>query len=196
MKNFDKLVDIWQNQKTTPELNYEVVFAHLKKSTHQFKLKIKLGLAAMVIAVLGIGFLWMIIPFVYLTTHISLAIFVLCCLYYIFTQIKNLKILANNSFTLTPKKHIESLQAFKLIRYKENTRNYLFYTLAMAIGFGLYFIEFFTKVNDWVIYISLCFTIIWFAICYFYLQKVYIKREEKTFAAMFDDLNRIKNQFE
>ncbi|TAH01378.1 MAG: hypothetical protein EAZ15_07405 [Sphingobacteriales bacterium] len=196
MKNFDKLVDIWQTQKTAPEVNYEAIFAHLKKSTNQFKLKISLGLGAMVIAVLGIGFLWTIIPFLYLTTHLSLAIFVLCCLYYIFTQIKNLRILGNNSFTLTPKKHIENLQSFKLLRHKENTRNYVIYTLVLAIGFGLYFVEFFTQVNNFVIYISLGFTIIWFTVCYFYWQKVYIKREEKIFNAMFDDLNRIKNQFE
>lgn len=196
MKNFDKLVDIWQTQKTAPEVNYEAILAHLKKSTNLFKLKLRLGLVVMIIVVWGIGFLWMIIPFVYITTHISLAIFVLCCLYYIFTQIKNLKILSNNSFTLTPKKHIEGLQNFKLLRHKENTRNFIIYTLAMAVGFGLYFIEFFSQVSTLVIYISLSFTVIWFAVCFYFLQKIYIKREEKAFADMFDDLNRIKNQFE
>lgn len=196
MKNFDKLVDIWQGQKTTPDVDYELILTQLKKHNNQFKLKISLGLFAMLAAVLGILALWFVIPFAYFTTHIALSIFVLCCLFYIFTQIKNLKILANNSFTQTPKKHIETLQAFKLLRHKENTQNYLLYTIAMAIGFGLYFIEFFSQVNAIVIAVSLLFTILWFALCYFYLQKIYLKREEKQFALMFEDLNRIKNQFE
>lgn len=196
MKNFDKLVDIWQTQNTTHEVNYEEILIHFKKHSNKFKLKIGLGLAAMVLAVLGIIVLWFIIPFAYLTTHLSFSIFVLCCLYYILTQIKNLKILANNSYILIPKKHIENLQAFKIIRHKENTQNYLLYTITMAVGFGLYFIEFFTQVNGVVIAFSLVFTVFWFALCYFYLQKIYIKKEDKMFAIMFEDLNRIKKQFE
>ena len=195
MKNFDSLVDIWQTQKNIPDMDYQVIISRFKKSQHKLKFKIAMGLAAMVLIVITLFFLWMKSYYVYITTHIGLAIFALCGLYYIFTQVRNLKFLGSVSFTETPKKHLEKLRTFKLKRYKENTRNFLYYSVAMGLGFCLYFIEFFTKVNSTVMYLSITLTIFWFALCYFYNKKVFAMREEKQLAAMLKDLGRIEDQF-
>ncbi|TAE38331.1 MAG: hypothetical protein EAY66_04350 [Sphingobacteriales bacterium] len=195
MKNFDSLVDIWQAQKSGPQIDYKHIITHFKKSKNKFIIKLSLGLISMAIVLLIIIILWLKTPFTYSTTHISLFIFVLCCLYYIALQIKNLRILSAPFCIETPKKHIQQLQKFKQLRHKQNTRNYFFYTIAMGLGFALYFIEFFAQVNGLVILLSLAFTVVWFTLCYFYLQKIYIKREDKAITQMLEDLDRIKNQF-
>lgn len=196
MKDFDLLVDIWKTQKTTPDLKYEAVITSLKKTKNKFKLKVILGLLAMVMGVVFMVTIWVKTNFVYLTTHISISIFVLCCLYYMATQFKNLKILSHNNYTLSPQKHLTQMLAFKQMRYRQNTKNYFFYSLALGLGLGLFFIEFFSKVNSTVIYVSLAFTILWFALTYFYMHKIYLKREDKLFSEIIHDLDRIKNQFD
>ncbi len=196
MKDFESLVDIWQAQKTAPDLDYKTILSKNKKSKDKLKLKISLGLLIMIFGLGIIIYLWLKTPFNYITTHLGLIIFLLCGLYYITRQIKNISILSNDSYLKTPKEHIEFIQTFRKMRMKENTQNFLFYTIVMTIGFSLYFIEFFTQVNKAVVYISIGFTILWIALCYFYFQKIYIKKEEKLFAEMIENLDKLKNQFQ
>jgi hypothetical protein len=196
MKNFDSLVDIWQAQKSEPAINYKHIITHFKKSKNKLMLKLLGGLVTVLVALAVMVILWYKTPFSYATTHISMLIFVLCCVYYIGLQIKNLRILVAYNCIETPKLHIQQLQQFKQLRHKQNTRNYFFYTIAMGLGFALYFIEFFAQVNYVVILLSLVCTIVWFLLCYFYLQKIYIKREDKAITAMLNDLERIKKQFQ
>ncbi|TAF47110.1 MAG: hypothetical protein EAZ51_07070 [Sphingobacteriales bacterium] len=196
MKNFDSLVDIWQAQNSKPDIDYKTVITQVNKSKNKLILKLFWGLIAMAIALVTILFLWLKTPFSYTTTHISLLVFVICCVYYMVLQIKNLTLLSKNNLTETPKFYIEKIQKFKQLRYKENTRNYFFYTLAIGVGFILYFIEFFSQVNAWVIAVSLMFIILWFLGSYMYILKIYRKREEKAINQMLQDLERIKNQFD
>jgi hypothetical protein len=195
MKNFDSLVDIWQNQKVVPDIDYQVVITRFKKSQNNLKLKITMGLSVMILILITLIILWYNISFSYPTTHISLAIFALCSLYYIFNLVKNLSFLNNISFTETPKKHIEKLREFKIKRQLENTSHFLFYSIAMGLGFCLYFVEFFSQVNNVVIISSIIFIIFWFSFCYFYIQKVFIHRGEKVLSEMLKDLERIEQQF-
>jgi len=196
MKNFDSLVSIWQAQNSAPEIDYKNVIAHFNKSKNSFIRKIIIGLVLMIIALITILILWLKTPFTYITTHISLLIFVLCCLYYIAVQFKNYRILSAFKCTETPKKYIIQLQKFKQLRHKEYTRNFVFYIVAMGLGFVLYFIEFFTQVNTLVKLLSIVFTITWFLGCYFYVKNIFIKREETAINDMLKDLERLKNQFE
>ena len=177
-------------------MDYQIIISRFKKSQNKFKFKITMSLVAMVLILLILFLVWINSSYSYFTTHFSLAIFAFCALYYIFVQVKNLKFLATFSYLEIPKTHLEKLHTFKLKRYTENTSNFFYYTVAIGLGFCLYFIEFFTRVNSTVMYISVAFTIFWFLLCYFYVKKVFLVREEQELADMLIDLERIEGQFE
>lgn len=195
MKDFESLVSIWNEQKTSPSVDYREVIDRYKKTRNKFRTKLWAELIWMTIATLLLGYIWLSMPFTLWTTHISMFIFEICCIFYIYTQIKNLRTISDNSLLETPEKHIEYLERFKLSRYMQNTRNYYFYTVAMGIALGLYFIEFFTHVNTFVLIFAVGFSIAWFAFCTLWIRKVYIKKEEKRFNEMLNELKRLKNQF-
>lgn len=195
MKDFNVLVDIWQAQNTTPAVNYKTVIASLKKTKGKFKRNITLGLIAMLLGIFFMLSFWLNTQFMYTTTHVSIAIFVCCCLYFVYTQILNLKLLSYTSYLESPQVHLNQILAFKKLRFKQNNKNYFFYSIAIGVGLALYFIEFFANVNNTVIFVSIAFTVIWFALTYLYLQKVYLIKEEKLFSEIINDLERIKSQF-
>ncbi len=196
MKDFDIIKNIWQEQQTEPGIDYKTVLNQFKKSRNQFSLKIKVGLITMVATLILISILWILMPFTSATSHLALFIFVACCIYYIAVQIKNLRTLNNNNLFDKPADYITYLQAFKKSRTIENTRNYTFYTLAMGLGFILYFIEFFKLVNTFVVIFAVVISISWFVLSYLFLKKTYIKKENQLFDALFEDLEKLKKQFE
>ncbi len=196
MKDFDIIKNIWQEQQTEPGIDYKTVLNQFKKSKGLFSLKIKIGLITMIAVMILIAFLWVLMPFNALTSHLALLIFEACCLYYIILQIKNLQILGNNNLFDKPADYIAYLQEFKKSRTIENTRNYTIYTLAMGLGFILYFIEFFALVNTTVIVLTIIISLGWFLISYLFLKRTYIKRENQLFDALFEDLEKLRKQFE
>ena len=195
MKDFDSLLNIWNEQKMSPALDYKEVLSRFKKSRNKFTAKIWLELSVMVLAVLLLVYIWMNMNFVFWTTHLSLFLFVTCCMVYVYTQIVNLRTLRNDSLMETPEKHIIHIENFRKSRYKQNTRSYYFYTIVMGIALGLYFIEFFNHVNTLVLISSIAFSVVWFAICTFVFRKLYMKKEEKRFNEMLTELERLKKQF-
>jgi len=195
MKDFDSLLNLWNEQKTSPALDYKEVLSRFKKSRNQFTTKIWVELSCMILAGIFLIYIWFNMHFSFWTTHVSLLMFVVCCLVYIYTQISNLRTLANDSLMETPEKYILHIENFRKSRYKQNTRSYYFYTLSMGIALGFYFIEFFSHVNTFVLISSIAFSLVWFAICTFFFRKLYMKKEEKRFNEMLAELERLKKQF-
>lgn len=195
MKDFDSLLNIWNEQKNSPAIDYKEVLSSFKKSRNQFRLKIWIELAWMLMVSLFIIYTWFNMSFHFITTHISLFMLLSCCFIYIYTQINNLKTLTNDSLLETPEKHILYIENFRKERLKQNTRNYYLYTFAMGIALAFYFIEFFQHVNTYVLVLSIGFTLAWFVICTFLIRKVYMKKEERKFSEMIKDLERLKKQF-
>ncbi len=196
MKDFDSILNIWNEQAdNTPKVDYKELISRYKKSRNKFSAKIWIELIWMVLAAFTIGYLWATLSFNTWTTHIAMFIFELCCFYYIYTQIKNLKTLNNNSLLETPEKHIAYIEGFRKERFQQNTRNYYIYTLALALALGLYFIEFFNHVNTITLVLAVAFSITWFALCTFLIRVVYIRKEEKRFNELIAELERLKKQF-
>lgn len=195
MKDFDSLLNIWNEQRDSPALDYKEVLSNFKKSRSKFRLKIWIELSWMVLVSLFLFYVWFNTSFSLWSTHLSLLIFEICCFVYIYTQIINLIKLGDDSLMETPEKHILHIENFRKARFKQNTIAYYFYTLAMSIALGLYFVEFFMRVNIITLVSSIILTTIWFAICTFLIRKVYMKKEEKRFKEMLNDLERLKKQF-
>ena len=196
MKDFDSLVGIWNEQKTAPIVNYKEVISKYKDNRSSFSIKFLTETFVMFAVFILIAFVFFKTDFQFWTSYLGLIIIEACCVYFIITQIINIRNIANsNTLFDKPQDHIQFIQKFKKSRYIQHTRNYKFYTIALGTGFSLYFIEFFYRLNVMIMLISVTATIAWALVCYLYFMKIYIKKEEKRFAEMLADLERLNEQF-
>ncbi|WP_423148308.1 hypothetical protein [Rubrolithibacter danxiaensis] len=196
MKDFEALKNIWSGQVEQSEINPEDVLKKVRKTKRSFSNKLLLETAGMLFVILLFAFIWISTPFMMWTTHLAMAIFMGCCLYYLFVQFQDYRSISNAELLLKqPQEFINYLQAYKKERYILNTRKYKLYSLFIGIAFGLYFIEVYFLAPLWQTLLGVIFTIAWFLICWF-LMKIYIKREEEKLEEMMNSLSRLKKQFE
>jgi hypothetical protein len=196
MKDFDSLVNIWNEQKTAPVINYKEVISNYKASRERLSLKFLKEILIMLPALFMVTYLWFTTSFNFWTSYLGLSMVAACCVYFIVMQIINIKNIVNsNTLFDKPQDHIQFLQKFRKSRYLQHTRNYTIYTLVLGLGLSLYFIEFVYVLNLWLMITVIASTLAWFIICYIYLMKVYIRKEEKKFNDMLADLERLNEQF-
>ncbi len=196
MKDFDSLVGIWNEQKTAPQIDYKEIINQYKKSREKLSLKFFQEILLMLPAIFIVVYLWINISFSFWTSYLGLSIVAGCCFYFIAIQLINIKNIVNsNTLFDKPQDHIKFLQKFRKSRYIQHTRNYKIYSIALGLGISLYFIEFFYSLNIWIMLGIVAATIAWFSICYIYLMKIYINKEEKRFTEMIENLERLNNQF-
>lgn len=196
MKDFDSLVGIWNEQKTVPVIDYKEVISHYKESRGKLRSKFTIEIIAMLAALSVVTYVFFTTEFQFWTSYIGLFIVQLCCLYFIVMQIMNINSIAtSNTLFDKPQDHIQFLQKFRRSRYIQHTRNYKVYTLVLGLGLSLYFVEFFYRLNLALMIGVVSATLSWFIICYVYLMKIYIRKEEKRFNEMLEDLERLNEQF-
>jgi hypothetical protein len=196
MKDFDSLVGIWNEQKTAPVIDYKAVINSYKAKREKLTLKFIKEILMMLPALLVVIYLFFAIDFNFWTSYVGLFIAASCCLYFIVSQILNIKnVSESNTLFDKPKDHILFIQNFKKARHTQHTRNYKIYTLVLGFGLALYFVEFFYMLNIWLMVLVVTATIAWFVFCYMYLNKMYLAKEEKRFNEMIADLQRLNEQF-
>lgn len=196
MKDFDSLVGIWNEQKSTPAIDYKEIIVQYKKSRDKLKSKLLLEIIAMVFALAMTCYISFTVEFDFWTTYVGLVVVMACCLYFIITQLNNInKITNSNTLFDKPQDHIKFIQKFRASRHIQHTRNYKIYTLCLTFGLLLYFIEFFYKLSPLLMAGVLAITIVWFLVYYFYFLKQYIKKEDQKFEEMINDLQRLDAQF-
>lgn len=196
MKDFDSLVGIWNEQKTAPVIDYKAVINSYKAKREKLTLKFIREILLMLPALLVVIYLFFSIDFNFWTSYVGLFIAASCCLYFIISQILNIKNVSDsNTLFDKPKDHILFIQNFKKTRHIQHTRNYKIYTLVLGFGLALYFLEFFYMLNIWLMVLVVTATISWFVFCYMYLNKMYLAKEEKRFNEMIADLQRLNDQF-
>lgn len=196
MKDFDSLIGIWNEQKTAPVIDYKEVIGNYKAGRGNLSLKFIKEILIMLPALVMVIYLWFTTSFNFWTSYAGLSMVAVCCIYFILMQIINLKNIANsNTLFDKPQDHIQFLQKFRKSRFLQHTRNYKIYTLVLGLGLSLYFIEFFYLLNLWLMITAVTCTLAWFFICYIYLMKVYIRKEEEKLNDMLIDLERLNEQF-
>jgi cell division protein FtsW (lipid II flippase) len=196
MKDFDSLVGIWNEQKTTPVIDHKEVITHYKGSREKLSLKLMKEILIMLPALMMMVYLWFTISYSFWTSYLGLAIVAGCGVYFIVIQIINIKnIASSNTLFDKPQDHIRFIQKFRKSRYIQHTRNYKIYTFVLGFGLSLCFIEFFYKLNLALMIAFVVTILAWFIICYFYLMKIYVRKEEKRFNEMLEDLERLNEQF-
>lgn len=196
MKDFDALKDIWNGQVNQPGISHDDVLKKLKKSKRSFGNKLLFETSGMLAGVLVFILIWISNPFMMWTTHVSLFIFICCCLYYVIVQIRDYLSISNSGTLLKqPDEYIGYLKEYRRKRYILNTQKYSVYSIFIGIAIGLYFIEVYFVAPLWETIGGILFTAAWFVVCW-RLMRIYIKREQDRLREMIENLERLQKQFE
>lgn len=195
MKEFDVLQNIWQDQQD-PKLDQDEILKRVKRSRNRLANKLLIEVLFMSFAIAVLSYAWYMIPFRMWTTHLSLLIFMACCLFVLFAQLSDYRrIHAEEDFLQKPELYIQYLKNFKQERHKLNTQKYLVYTLLLGLGLILFFVEIFFVSSIWLTIIGLSLSVGWILICYFWLMRLYIRKEEHYLNEMIEQLERLSKQF-
>lgn len=195
MKDFDALKNIWHGQSSAPKIDYQDILKKIRKSRSSFANKL-LGETIAIVAVIFVFILfWANKPFLMWTSHLSLIIFILCCIYYLVVQYRDYRSISNSEFLLKqPEEYVTYLKNYRRKRYVLNTRKYGVYSIVIGFAFALYFIEVYYTAPLWQTFSGVIFTISWFLICAL-LMRSYIKKEQEKLDEMITNLERLEKQF-
>ncbi|MFD2164079.1 hypothetical protein ACFSJU_16845 [Paradesertivirga mongoliensis] len=195
MKDFDALKDIWHSQLAAPRLSYEDILKGIRKSKASFANKLLVETIGMFFAIVLFALIWLDSSSMMWTTHLSLLIFLVCCLYYLFVQVRDYRSISNSEHLLKePEEYISYLKDYRRKRYALNTRKYTVYSIFIGIAFGLYFVEIYFSSPLWHTIAGIVAIALWFIICW-YLMKTYIRREQERLTGMIEKLERLEKQF-
>lgn len=195
MKDFEALKNIWHDQVALPKVSHEDVLKKVRKTRNGLATKLLIEMIGMIISATVLLYVWIENNFTMWTTHLAMIIFISCCTYYIIAMIRNYRRINYNKLLDKPGAYITYLKKFKHDRYIFNTRKYKTYTIFFTIGFLLYFIEISFITSLWVTILGIVFTLLWIALWYFVLMRVYIRREEDKLEEMIQNLERLHKQF-
>lgn len=195
MKDFDVIKNIWQEQQE-PELSQEEILRRMKRSRNRLANRLLLEVLLMSLSIGLLSYAWYMIPFRMWTTHLSLLIFMACCLFVLFAQLSAYRSIHHRDEMLSkPQEYILQLKKLQNERYQLNTQKYLVYTLLLGLGLLLFFVEIFFVSTIWLTVIGLGLSVAWILICYFWLMKKYVRKEQEYLNEMIHHLERLSQQF-
>lgn len=196
MKDFDALKDLWNDQRNGPRIGHEEVLRDVKKSRSSIAGRLLTEALAMLSGVLIFGWIWLESSFLLWTTHLSLAILIACCIYYLSVQLTDYRHFSSGRHMLQkPDAYIAYLQKYQQERYIFNTRNYKIYSLFIGLAMALFAIELYFISPVWQSILGLAFTAGWFVMCW-RLMINYRKREQERLKEMIAKLEGIRKQFD
>jgi hypothetical protein len=196
MKDFEALQNIWHNQIALPKVSHEDVLKRITKTRTGLASRLLLEILGMSLVSLLLIYAWIENLFQMWTTHLAMVIFITCCVYYIKEVIGNYRRITSVNLLDKPGEYIIYLKRYKHDRFILNTRKYRVYSIFLTVAFVLCFIEIAFLAELWVTITGITFTILWIALCYFVLMRIYIRREESKLEEMIQNLERIQKQFE
>ena len=196
MNDFDLLKDIWQSQPER-KLAAEEILKQVKRSKNRLANKLLFEVFVMSLAIAALSYAWYMVPFKMWTTHLSLVIFMASCLFALFAQLSAYRSIHATAHLIgKPDTYIKYLKQYQKDRHRLNTQKYKVYTLFLGIGLVLFFVEIFFVATLWYTLSSFVASLIWIAVCYFWLMKAYIKKEDGYLNGMIASLEHLERQFE
>ncbi|MEJ7692537.1 hypothetical protein [Daejeonella sp.] len=195
MKDFEALKSIWHNQIALPKVSHEDVLKKVNKTKTGLASRLLIEMLVMGLATAMLIYFWSESPFIMWTTHLAMAVFMGCCIYYIIALIGNYRRITYDNFLDKPEEYILYLKKYKHDRFIFNTRKYRIYSIFFTAGFILYFIEIAFLSPLWVTIAAVIFTFLWIALWYFVLMRIYIRKEEAKLEEMIQNLERLEKQF-
>ena len=196
MKDFDALKDIWSNQVGLPKISPEDILKRTRRTKKQFANRLLFEVLTMVAAIILLSATLYTMDFKMWTSHMAILIFIGCCFYVMFAQLRAYRKIQDTSLLMSkPREYIEYLKSYKKERYVLNTRKYRIYSLFFIVGLMFFFIEIFFIAPTLLTILGVTFTAVWLFICYKVFMKTYIRKEEGRLNEMIENLHRLQQQF-
>jgi len=195
MQEFDHIQSIWDTHKVEVKISSDEMLKQAKKEVNGIRLKSLLNLAGMALSFIAITSIWTFYDVQSWTTHAGLTIIITSIGVYTFLMYQGHKLIANNDFTIHPKAFLESLKLYQINRFSLYNKLYWIYTVALSIGLTLCFFEMLERLEVWIQYSLVLFSLGWVIFCSSLVRKVAMKREKERIALLIEKFERLSTQF-
>jgi hypothetical protein len=195
MQEFDHIQSIWDTHKVEVKISSDEMLKQAKKEVNGIRLKSLLNLAGMALSFIAITSIWTFYDVQSWTTHAGLTIIITSIGVYTFLMYQGHKLIANNDFTIHPKAFLESLKLYQINRFSLYNKLYWIYTVALSIGLTLCFFEMLERLELWIQYSLVLFSLGWVIFCSALVRKVAMKREKERIALLIEKFERLSTQF-
>ncbi len=183
--------EIWQNQQIDSNIDATIQKSKVENKKIRNKIIIQ-SLILFATAIYIIGIVYYFQPKM-ITTKIGVVLTILAIVIQLIAN-KNL-IKKTTNFENSNAEFLNNLLIFKKQQEISQTKILSIYYILLSFGILLYMIEYAVRMQlIWAI-LTYVLTISWFAIGWFYLRPMHIKKQNKKINAIIENFENIKNQF-
>jgi membrane protein YdbS with pleckstrin-like domain len=196
MQEFDQIEALWAKHTVDVKISADDMLKQAKKEMNSMRTKSLLNIGGMILSVIAMAMLWLFYDVQNWTTHLGISIIITTILVYTAILYNNYKIISKVDFTINPTDFINKLKLFQLDRLTMYNRLYWFYTIALSLGAGLYFIEVLSHMEFWMQIIAIAVSIGWMVFCSTLVRKAVIKKDKERIALLIEKFERIGSQLQ
>jgi membrane protein YdbS with pleckstrin-like domain len=196
MQEFDQIEALWAKHTVDVKISADDMLKQAKKEMNGMRTKSLLNIGGMILSVIAMAMLWLLYDVQNWTTHLGISIIIITILVYTAILYNNYKIISKVDFTINPNDFITKLKLFQLDRLTMYNRLYWFYTIALSLGAGLYFIEVLSHMEFWMQVIAIVVSIGWMVFCSTLVRKAVIKKDKERIALLIEKFERIGSQLQ
>lgn len=196
MQEFDQIEALWAKHTVDVKISADDMLKQAKKEMNGMRTKSLLNIGGMILSVIAMAMLWLLYDVQNWTTHLGISIIIITILVYTAILYNNYKIISKVDFTINPNDFITKLKLFQLDRLTMYNRLYWFYTIALSLGAGLYFIEVLSHMEFWMQIIAIVVSIGWMVFCSTLVRKAVIKKDKERIALLIEKFERIGSQLQ
>ena len=195
MQEFEHIQSLWQSHSVEVKISSEEMLGQVKKEVSTLRNKSLLNIGGMVISFLAISSLLIFFDFNSWTTSLGIGIIISAVAIYTILLYREHQLISRNDFTEHPGAFLSKLHEYQLSRFNLYHRLYWFYTIAVSVGFVLYFFETLGQLESWVQVSFILFTVLWMIFCATILRRAYMKKEKERIDLLIEKFERISAQF-
>lgn len=195
MQEFEHIQSLWQSHPVEVKISSEEMLGQVKKEVSTLRSKSLLNIGGMVISFLAISSLLIFFDFNSWTTSLGIGIIISAIAIYTILLYREHQLISRNDFTEHPGAFLSKLHEYQLSRFNLYNRLYWFYTIAVSVGFVLYFFETLGQLESWVQVSFILFTVLWMIFCATILRSAYMKKEKERIDLLIEKFGRISAQF-
>ena len=187
------LKKIWNKQKiATPKV--EILYKKANKLKRSSFLKLIVVNIAILLIITFIGFIWYYYQPELITTKIGITITILAMIIYILPLNKQFSTLTKSKTEPNSKEYLQQLLKLKEIQVFQQTTMLSVYFIMLSLGIGLYLFEYVSRMTiTWGI-VTYAVTIFWFAINWFYLRPITIKKQHAKLNKLLAEFEKLNHQ--
>ncbi len=195
MQEFNEIEALWAKHTVEVKISADEMLKQAKKEVNSLRVKSLLNIAGMAISFFTVTAIWLFLSFQSWTTYLGISIVIAAVGVYTVILYNNYRIIAKNDFTVNPNQFINQLKRYQVSRMALHNRLYWFYTTALSLGMGLYFIEVLENFEVWQKIFALVLSFGWIILCSTILRKAIIKKDKEKITLLIEKLERIGKQF-